>query len=74
MFVRCLDDNGIEIKEKNCNIKSYLFSLDKNGRGTLDLNGDGFKSMIFGVKACFSDDSCAVFRTSNNVTFVVSDG
>ena len=73
--VKCLDDNGMEIKEKNCNIKSYIFSLDNRGRGILKLTCDDFKTAVYdGIYSCFSDNSCTVFRALDNTTFVVSDG
>ena len=73
MVLKCIDSNGLEIKEKNCKIKSYLFNFDGKNTGTLKLTDEKHKTIICRISSCFADNSCTVFRGLDNTTFVVSD-
>lgn len=73
MNLKCIDSNGIEIKDKNRKIKSYLFNFDGKNTGTLKLVDEKHQAFIYRISSCFSDSSCTVFRGLDNTTFVVSD-
>ena len=67
--------NRAEIKGKNYEIKSYLFSVDARGRGILKFTGSDYETMIFRqISSCFADGSCTVFKNKDNVSFVVYNG
>lgn len=73
MNLKCIDSNGMEIREKNCKIKSYLFNFDGKNAGTLKLVDEKHQSAIYRINSCFSDSSCTVFKGLDDTTFVVSD-
>lgn len=75
LVLKMLDKNGAEIKGKNYEIKSYLFSVDARGRGILKFTGSDYETMIFRqISSCFADSSCTVFKNKDNVSFVVYNG
>lgn len=67
-----IDEDGNQVKSKNCEVKSYSLSVDNQNKLTLKITqGDGKIQHLSGVVNVFTDDTCDVFRIKNS-SYVIS--
>lgn len=68
-----IDEDGNQVKSKNCEIKSYSLSVNEKNKLTLKITqGNGKIQSFSGVVSTFSDATCSVFKV-DSYSFVICD-
>lgn len=68
-----IDEDGNQVKSKNCEVKSYSLSVDSQNKLTLKITqGDGKIQHLSGVVNAFGDSTCSVFKV-DNCSYVICD-
>lgn len=68
-----IDEDGNQVKSKNCEVKSYSLSVNEKNKLTLKITqGNGKIQSFSGVVSAFGDATCSVFKV-NNCSFVICD-
>lgn len=66
-----IDEDGNQVKSKNCEVKSYSLSVDNQNKLTLKITqGNGKIQSYSGVVSAFSDATCSVFKV-DSYSFVI---
>lgn len=68
-----IDEDGNQVKSKNCEVKSYSLSVNEKNKLTLKITqGNGKIQSYSGVVSAFSDTTCSVFKV-DSYSFVICD-
>lgn len=68
-----IDEDGNQVKSKNCEVKSYSLSVDNQNKLTLKIiQGNGKIQSFSGVVSAFGDATCNVFKV-DNCSYVICD-
>lgn len=68
-----IDEDGNQVKSKNCEVKSYSLSVNEKNKLTLKITqGNGKIQSFSGVVSAFGDATCNVFKV-DNCSFVICD-
>lgn len=68
-----IDEDGNQVKSKNCEVKSYSLSVDNQNKLTLKITqGNGKIQHLSGVVSAFGDATCSVFKV-DNCSYVICD-
>lgn len=68
-----IDEDGNQVKSKNCEVKSYSLSVDNQNKLTLKITqGNGKIQSYSGVVSAFGDATCNVFRV-DSCSYVICD-
>ena len=61
-----IDEDGNQVKSKNCEVKSYSLSVDNQNKLTLKIiQGNGKIQLLSGVVNAFADSTCSVFKVDS---------
>lgn len=68
-----IDEDGNQVKSKNCEVRSYSLSVNEKNKLTLKITqGNGKIQSYSGVVNAFSDATCSVFKV-DNCSYVICD-
>lgn len=68
-----IDENGNQVKSKNCEVRSYSLSVNEKNKLTLKTTQDNGKIQNYsGVVSAFGDATCSVFKV-DNCSYVICD-
>lgn len=68
-----IDEDGNQVKSKNCEVKSYSLSVDNQNKLTLKIiQGDGKIQLLSGVVSIYGDATCVVFRIEGS-SYIISN-
>lgn len=68
-----IDEDGNQVKSKNCEVKSYSLSVNEQNKLTLKIiQGNGKIQSFSGVVSAFGDATCNVFKV-DNCSYVICD-
>lgn len=61
-----IDEDGNQVKSKNCEVKSYSLSVNEQNKLTLKIiQGNGKIQSFSGVVSAFGDATCSVFKVDS---------